>query len=121
MDIVNVFFRTALFWLGKHRRQKAADVELTVLDPSGNPSMTEECSRKSLHVKGDHSGCMIRYEGLPLPLIMNGKVQDNQLEKLGQTRFWLKNQLQAMGIFDFKQVFFCSIDHRGKFFLDRKR
>ncbi|MCD1258244.1 DUF421 domain-containing protein [Paenibacillus athensensis] len=63
----------------------------------------------------------IRYEGLPLPLIMDGRVQDDNLDKLGKTRFWLKNQLQAKGVFDFKEVFFCSIDHRGRLYLDRKR
>ncbi len=63
----------------------------------------------------------IRYEGLPLPLIMDGKVQDDNLEKIGKTRFWLKNQLQVKGARDFKEVFYCSIDHRGRMFLDRKR
>ena len=58
----------------------------------------------------------IRYEGLPLPLIMDGKVQDDNLEKIGKTRFWLKNQLQEKGVRDFKEVFYCSIDHRGECF-----
>jgi uncharacterized membrane protein YcaP (DUF421 family) len=62
-----------------------------------------------------------RYEGLPLPLIMDGKVQDDSLEKLGKTRFWLKNEIQGKGVREFKDVFFCSIDHRGRIFLDRKR
>ncbi|MCR8644109.1 hypothetical protein NV379_15760 [Paenibacillus sp. N1-5-1-14] len=65
---------------------------------------------------------LIRYEGLPLPLILDGKVQDANLEKIGQTRFWLKNQLQEMGAEGFKQVFFCSFDHRGRmYYLDKKR
>lgn len=63
----------------------------------------------------------IRYEGLPLPLIMDGKVQDENLEKLGKTRFWLKNQIHAKGAQDFKEVFFCSIDHKGQFYLDKRR
>lgn len=68
------------------------------------------------------SNGLIRYEGLPLPLILDGKVQDENLEKIGQTRFWLKNQLQEMGAQGFKQVFFCSFDHRGRmYFLDKKR
>ncbi|MGO4271748.1 YetF domain-containing protein, partial [Paenibacillus sp. TAF58] len=51
----------------------------------------------------------------------DGKVQDENLEKIGKTRFWLKNQLQAKGVRDFKEVFYFSIDHRGRMFLDRKR
>jgi uncharacterized membrane protein YcaP (DUF421 family) len=60
----------------------------------------------------------IRYEGLPLPLIMDGKVLDKNLEKIGRDRFWLKNQIQLKGAKDFKEIFFCTIDHRGKIFVD---
>ncbi|MGO4546170.1 YetF domain-containing protein [Paenibacillus sp. 2TAB23] len=59
-----------------------------------------------------------RFEILPVPLIMDGKVQDENLEKLEKTRFWLKNVLQEKGVTDFKDVFFCTIDHKGKLFVD---
>src|SRR5690606_10411338 len=62
---------------------------------------------KQKHQKPDSvSSPKVRYEGLPLPLIMDGKVQDRNLEKIGKTRFWLKNELQAHDIYDFKDVFF---------------
>lgn len=57
---------------------------------------------------------------LPLPLIMDGKVQDHNLSTINKTRFWLKNQLTLKGVSEFKDVFFCSIDHRGHLFVDRK-
>ena len=59
-----------------------------------------------------------RYEVLPIPLIMDGKVQDENLTKLEKTRFWLKNVLQEHKVYDFKEVFFCTIDHKGKLFID---
>lgn len=59
-----------------------------------------------------------RFEILPIPLIMDGKVQDANLEKIEKTRFWLKNVLQEKGVTDFKDVFFCTIDHKGKLFVD---
>ncbi|MEO2206423.1 DUF421 domain-containing protein [Paenibacillus pabuli] len=62
----------------------------------------------------------IKYEGLPLPLIMDGKVQDQNLELIQKTRFWLKNQIQQKGVLDFKDVFICSIDHNGKVFVSLK-
>lgn len=58
-----------------------------------------------------------RYEGLPIPLIMDGKVQDDNLQRLGKTRFWLKDQLKQQGYKDFKEVFLCSMDHNGKLFI----
>lgn len=63
----------------------------------------------------------IRYASLPLPLIMDGKVQDENLEKISKTRFWLKNQIQAKGASDFKEIFFCTIDHKGQLFIDLKQ
>ncbi|MEC0369664.1 DUF421 domain-containing protein [Paenibacillus chibensis] len=60
------------------------------------------------------------YGVLPVPLIMDGKVQDDNLQRLHKNRFWLKNQIQEQGVKDFKDVFLCSIDHKGKIYVDRK-
>jgi uncharacterized membrane protein YcaP (DUF421 family) len=109
-----------LLQLRQQKVRDVADVEFAILEPTGKLSVIEKAMREGQRDKNEQSS-KIRYEGLPLPLIMDGKVQDDQLEKLGQTRFWLKNQLQAKGVFDFKEVFFCSIDHRGHIFLNRKR
>ncbi|SDT30805.1 Protein of unknown function [Paenibacillaceae bacterium GAS479] len=59
-----------------------------------------------------------RFEALPIPIIMDGKVQDQSLEKLGKNRFWLKQQLRKFNVSDYKQVFFCSVDHKGELFVD---
>ncbi|MGG4092549.1 YetF domain-containing protein [Paenibacillus lautus] len=62
----------------------------------------------------------ITYEGLPIPLILDGKVQDENLELIDKTRFWLKNEIQNYGAKDFKDIFLCSIDHKGRIYIDRK-
>jgi uncharacterized membrane protein YcaP (DUF421 family) len=59
-------------------------------------------------------------QNLPIPLILDGKVMDSNLEKIGKTRFWLKNQVQNYGARRFKEVAYCSIDGNGKIFLDKK-
>ncbi|MDQ0901426.1 MULTISPECIES: DUF421 domain-containing protein [unclassified Paenibacillus] len=106
--------------LRQNKIMNVADVEFAVLEPSGKLSVVEREVKETAEVNDGVKGA-IRYEGLPLPLIMDGKVQDANLEKIGKTRFWLKNQLQVKGARDFKEVFYCSIDHRGRMFLDRKR
>lgn len=58
------------------------------------------------------------FTSLPLPLIMEGKVQDHNLQSINKTRFWLKNQIQQKGVYDFKEIFFCSIDHKGNIYVD---
>mgnify|MGYP001401756305 CR=1 FL=1 len=61
-----------------------------------------------------------RYELLPVPLIMDGKVQDDNLQRIGKTRFWLKRELKRHGVSRFGDVFYCSVDHRGKLYVDKK-
>lgn len=61
----------------------------------------------------------ITYVGLPIPLILDGKVQDESLALIDKTRFWLKNEIQKHGAKDFKEVFLCSIDHKGRLYVDR--
>ncbi|ALS23204.1 MULTISPECIES: DUF421 domain-containing protein [Paenibacillus] len=107
-----------LLQLRENKVMNVADVEFAVLEPSGKLTISE----KKDHLDRSSTGqASIRYEGLPLPLIMDGKVQDESLQKLGKTRFWLKHELQSLGVKDFKEVFFCSIDHRGKWFIDKKK
>lgn len=100
-----------------------ADVEFAVLETSGQLSVIPK--EKSGGGGGQPSkkkdvdlSAKIKYEALPLPLIMDGKVNDENLRKIGKTRFWLKNQIQMKGLMDFKQVFFCSIDHNGKLYIN---
>lgn len=62
-----------------------------------------------------------RFETLPVPLIMDGIVIEENLEKLGKNQFWLRSELRSRGISDIKDVFLCTLDHRGKLFVDAAR
>nr|WP_114495704.1 DUF421 domain-containing protein [Fontibacillus phaseoli] len=81
--------------------------------PSGNAYKKRESALSALVPK-------VKYEALPLPLILDGKVDDNNLMQIGKNRFWLKNQIRSKGIYDFKDVFFCSIDHKGRLYINSK-
>lgn len=108
-----------LLQLRENKVLNVADVEFAILEPSGKLTVKEKTPDQPSGDAKDKP--LFRYEGLPLPLIMDGKVQDDSLTKLGKTRFWLKRELETKGIKDFKEVFFCSVDHRGKWFIDKKR
>ncbi|MEK3913991.1 DUF421 domain-containing protein [Paenibacillus sp. FSL H7-0331] len=107
-----------LLQLRQSKVMDVANVEFAILEPSGKLTVVEKKESAAAPAEGKS---VFRYEGLPLPLIMDGKVQDENLEKLGKTRFWLKSELQLQGIKEFKDVFFCTFDHRGKWFVDRRR
>ncbi|MEK5239254.1 DUF421 domain-containing protein [Paenibacillus sp. FSL L8-0470] len=121
-----------------------ADVEFAILETSGQLTVIEKnrgvsssnqsgnsSSNAERNEQGnsgaDSSGSVklpkhkIRYEGLPIPLIMDGKVQDTNLEMIGKTRFWLRTQIRQKGVSDFRDVFLCSIDHKGEIYVDRHR
>ncbi|MBY3621791.1 DUF421 domain-containing protein [Acinetobacter sp. CUI P1] len=120
-----------------------ADVEFAILEPSGqltvfekdkglsssnqtgNSSSVAENNKTDADSDADENSQKvklpknkIRYEGLPIPLIMDGKVQDHNLEMIGKTRFWLRTQIRQKGVSDFKDVFLCSIDHKGRVYVD---
>lgn len=107
-----------------------SDVEFAVLETSGQLSVftKEQVKQGSSTVKsgkkreGDISSLIskIKFEALPLPLIVDGKVDDDNLARVGKTRFWLKNQIQNKGYLEFKDVFFCSIDHNGRLYINAK-
>lgn len=78
---------------------------------SNQPVSSEEISKRIIPPG-------FRYEMLPIPLIMDGKVQDENLEKIDKTRFWLKNIIQEKGIYQFKDVLLCTIDHKDRIFID---
>lgn len=125
--------------LRENKISTVSDVEFAVLETSGKLSVLEKESPESSTASAKETaeppereqidklravpGSMVippkfRFEILPIPLIMDGKVQDENLKKLEKTRFWLKNVLQERGVTDFKDVFFCTIDHRGRLYID---
>lgn len=127
--------------LRENKLTSVADVEFAILETSGKLSIIPKDSEQSGSNSSDGKGTPnvdvessshplseksreklipagFRYEILPIPLIMDGKVQDENLAKIDKTRFWLKNALQEHKVTDFKDVFLCTIDHKGKLFVD---
>jgi uncharacterized membrane protein YcaP (DUF421 family) len=85
-----------------------ADVEYAILETSGKLSVIPKSKTNSS--VGPYT--------LPIPLIIEGKVQEEGLKQLGQNRFWLKQELAKRGCKDFKQVYFASINANGEFYID---
>lgn len=100
------------------------DKDISSSNQSGNSSNSAEKDKSGNNSEEDSQTFKfptnkIRYEGLPIPLIMDGKVQDHNLEIIGKTRFWLRTQIRQKGVSDFRDIFLCSIDHKGKLYIDR--
>jgi uncharacterized membrane protein YcaP (DUF421 family) len=112
-----------------HLRQKnisnLADVEFAVLEPTGQMSVfpkkeLQPITRKDLGLPDPKPVNPVVFTGLPIPLILDGKVRDEALRKIGQNKLWLKREIRKYGIKDIREVSFCSIDDRGIIYLDKK-
>lgn len=114
-----------------------ADVEFAILETTGQLTVLSKDTKSpsgsymadsQLQIKGKSQSKKkrlvpvgkITYQGLPVPLIMDGRVQDENLRLIKKSRFWLKNQIQTKGAYEFKDIFLCSIDHENRIYIDVK-
>ncbi|CCQ93284.1 conserved membrane hypothetical protein [[Clostridium] ultunense Esp] len=95
-----------------------SDVEFAFLEPSGKLSVIKKPEK--MPVTLSDLGLPPKEEGMPLPVIVDGEVLDENLEKLGKTRLWLKQQLKPFGSTDFQKVMFASADPYGRLYVDYK-
>ncbi|MBE3569877.1 MAG: DUF421 domain-containing protein [Bacillales bacterium] len=83
------------------------DVEFAILEPSGSLSVLKKENNK----KEDNS--------FTLPLILDGEIQEENLEMIHKSPDWLKNKLRERGFRCIKEISFCSYQG-GKFYIDKK-
>lgn len=59
-------------------------------------------------------GLKTQYEGIPLTLVMDGKVERNNLPLCGKDEGWLLSQLKKLGYPDVRKVLLCYLDTDGQ-------
>jgi len=98
-----------------------SDVEFAILETTGKLSVIPRTSVEKREERDANENAGFRPFMLPVTLIVDGKVQEEGLNQIGQNRFWLKNQIQQYGYKDFKEIFFASVDYRGRLYIDPKK
>lgn len=96
-----------------------ADVEFAILETSGKLSIFPKPSELPI-TKKDLGIDKEQYNGLPLPLVADGRVMSKNLKKIDKDYNWLNNQILMRGYDDIKEIYFASIDHNGSFYIDPK-
>lgn len=127
--------------LRENQIANVSDVEFAILETTGTLSVikkeqeggTKVSTNKGNPESGDFAavqqsdpGCGtsdifpggFKFTTLPVPLIMDGKVQNGNLLRLGKNRFWLNQRLREQGVTDSKRVYMCTIDHKGNLYID---
>lgn len=105
-----------------HLREKnifdLADVEFAILEPSGELSVIVKSQKRP--VTPEDLGIATEYEGLPIPLITDGKIHYLSLKEANLDEQWLYSELEKTGIISVKDVFFASLNTRGELYVAKK-
>lgn len=81
------------------------DVEFAILETTGELSVL----KKEKKTTGN----------MTIPLIMDGIIQEINLEEINKTNLWLRSELRKRGYIDIRAISFCSYE-KGQFYIDLK-
>jgi uncharacterized membrane protein YcaP (DUF421 family) len=85
-----------------------ADVEFAILESSGSLSVIEKVKNNNNEPQqGD----------ITIPLILDGTIEEGNLQSINKTNLWLRQELKKRGYRDLKKISFCSYEN-GEFFID---
>lgn len=107
-------FDDLLIQLRQSNIRSLSDVEFAILEPSGKLSVIEKTEKEKQNPNYAETVQM------PLPLILDGKVQNDHLEKLNKTPLWLRQELKKLGYKDIKKISYCSLNDNQIFYIDLK-
>lgn len=98
-----------LLQLRENQVRSISEVEVALLETNG---------KLSVIIKQTDEEKDKLFDGLPLSLIMDGEVLDDNLARIGKDRLWLELEIAKRGFDDFGEVFFCSIAPDGALFIN---
>lgn len=85
-----------------------ADVEYAILETNGSLSVIPKSNKRP--VTPQDLNLTPQYEGLPLPIIIDGRIMHQNMQKAGIDMEWLNAQLKMWKIQNVKEVLFASLD-----------
>ncbi len=87
------------------------EVEYAIIEPNGNLSVVAKSQERP--IKPKDMQIQTPYEGLPLPLIIDGEILKENLSFGMLDEIWLKGELNKNGIIDMKEILLASLDSSG--------
>lgn len=93
------------------------DVEYAILETSGQVTVIQKPNKRNT-IPEDFN-IMPEYEGISYDLIIDGKVMEENLKKLGKDYKWLEKQIKAFNIKP-QNTLIATIDGKGNFFCQEK-
>jgi len=96
-----------------------ADVEFAILETNGQLSVIPKSQKRPLNP--EDLGIPTKYEGLPVDLVIDGKIMYKNLEKVKLNEGWLRSELEKFGFTGLQDVLFASMDTEGKLYYQAKQ
>lgn len=102
-----------LAMLREHNIFDPAEVEMAILEPSGNLSVKkipgkEAVTREEWGISGTGKN------GVAYSVVLEGEIQESVLTYLGVDQSWLERELAQKGVQSLDTVFFASVDERKR-------
>lgn len=96
-----------------------ADVCTAILETNGTLSVFPHAENRPYTPKD--AQISVAYEGIPLTLIVDGRVQADHLSRAGVDEQWLRDKMSPLGFQGVKDILLASVDTQGKLFVQGKR
>src|SRR5690625_4312261 len=94
------------------------DVENAVFETNGKLSIMLKEGKKPV-TKKDQNIFTVEPTYIPMELVSDGKVLDENLKEAGVTLSWLKNQLQSQDL-HIKNTFYVELQKDGTLYVDKR-
>lgn len=93
------------------------DVEYAILETSGQVTVIQKPEKRN--AIPEDFGIVPEYEGIPYDLVVDGKVMNDNLKKIGRDYNWLKKEANK---FDIKpeEALIITFDGKGQFYCQAK-
>ncbi len=111
---MNLPFLLSLLRLAGYAR--VSDVEFAIIEPDGNLSVIP--TSQSRPVTPNDLKLDTQYEGITLPMIIDGEIQYNNLKFAKLDTAWLEQEVKKSGASRVEDVFLAELDTTGKLNID---
>lgn len=94
------------------------EVEFAIIEDSGNMSVLKKS--QYMPVTPKDINIPTKYKGLSIPLVIEGKIHENNLNKLKLNREWLYTQFKMSGIETENDIFYAEINTDKHLYISRR-
>ncbi|WP_026487154.1 YetF domain-containing protein [Caldanaerobius polysaccharolyticus] len=95
-----------------------ADVEFAILETNGTLSVIPKSDKRP--VNPSDLNLKPQYEGVPVPVIIDGKIDEANMKEANIDINWLKTQLALFDVKEIDEVLLASVDDQKRLYVTKK-